>query len=113
MASEGTAALFIHLQKPSSARPRRILQLQVKQRHRYSFEDARHSLTELLLCLRRAAADAYRDCCNSDIVMLDVSFYVAAVIDGDISEVSLKNYRGQYVILFFYPKVGSLFVSLH
>lgn len=27
------------------------------------------------------------------------------MIDGEISEVSLKNYRGQYVILFFYPKV--------
>ena len=29
----------------------------------------------------------------------------AAVIDGEISEVSLSNYKGQYVILFFYPKV--------
>lgn len=27
------------------------------------------------------------------------------MIDGEISEVSLKNYKGQYVILFFYPKV--------
>ncbi|KAL3149717.1 hypothetical protein ABBQ38_013545 [Trebouxia sp. C0009 RCD-2024] len=31
-------------------------------------------------------------------------FTAPAVIDGEISEVSLKNYRGQYVILFFYPK---------
>ena len=28
-----------------------------------------------------------------------------AIIDGEISEVSLSNYKGQYVILFFYPKV--------
>ncbi|DBB06871.1 hypothetical protein WJX82_004297 [Trebouxia sp. C0006] len=31
-------------------------------------------------------------------------FTAPAVIDGEISEVSLKNYKGQYVILFFYPK---------
>ena len=29
----------------------------------------------------------------------------AAIIDGEISEVSLRQYKGQYVILFFYPKV--------
>ena len=28
-----------------------------------------------------------------------------AIIDGEISEVALSNYKGQYVILFFYPKV--------
>lgn len=30
---------------------------------------------------------------------------VPAVIDGEISELSLSDYRGQWVVLFFYPKV--------
>ena len=28
----------------------------------------------------------------------------AAVVDGDITPVSLSDYRGKYVVLFFYPK---------
>ena len=28
----------------------------------------------------------------------------AAVVDGDIKPVSLADYRGKYVVLFFYPK---------
>ncbi|KAH7462580.1 Peroxiredoxin prdx-2 [Phytophthora ramorum] len=31
-------------------------------------------------------------------------FTAQAVVDGDITDVSLDTYRGQYVVLFFYPK---------
>lgn len=31
-------------------------------------------------------------------------FTAAAVVDGDISQVSLSDYKGKYVVLFFYPK---------
>lgn len=31
-------------------------------------------------------------------------FEAPAVVDGEISKVSLKNYKGQWVILFWYPK---------
>lgn len=30
--------------------------------------------------------------------------YIAAVVDGEIKEISLSDYSGKYVILFFYPK---------
>jgi alkyl hydroperoxide reductase subunit AhpC len=30
-------------------------------------------------------------------------FTADAVVDGDFKSVSLKDYRGQYVVLFFYP----------
>ncbi len=29
-----------------------------------------------------------------------------AVVDGEIKEVSLSDYAGKFVVLFFYPKVG-------
>lgn len=35
-----------------------------------------------------------RGCCAS----------IAAVVDGDISSISLADYMGKYVVLFFYPK---------
>lgn len=28
----------------------------------------------------------------------------AAIIDGEVKQVSLSDYKGKYVILFFYPK---------
>lgn len=31
-------------------------------------------------------------------------FTAPAIVDGEIGEVSLRQYKGQYVILFFYPK---------
>ncbi|EPP32720.1 peroxiredoxin-2, partial [Chlamydia psittaci 84-8471/1] len=31
-------------------------------------------------------------------------FSVQAVVDGEVKNISLKDYRGKYVILFFYPK---------
>ncbi|SYX09439.1 Probable peroxiredoxin,peroxidase,Truncated hemoglobins,peroxiredoxin,AhpC/TSA family [Chlamydia poikilotherma] len=31
-------------------------------------------------------------------------FSLQAVVDGEVKNVSLKDYRGKYVILFFYPK---------
>lgn len=31
-------------------------------------------------------------------------FTAQAVLDGDITDISLDTYRGQYVVLFFYPK---------
>lgn len=30
----------------------------------------------------------------------------AAIVDGEMESISLKDYRGKYVILFFYPKVS-------
>lgn len=30
-------------------------------------------------------------------------FKATAVIDGDFREISLKDYKGKYVVLFFYP----------
>ena len=35
-------------------------------------------------------------------------FPPAAIVDGEIGEVSLRQYKGQYVILFFYPKVSDV-----
>ena len=29
----------------------------------------------------------------------------AAIVDGEMESISLRDYRGKYVILFFYPKV--------
>lgn len=29
---------------------------------------------------------------------------VAAIVDGEVKQVSLEDYKGKYVILFFYPK---------
>ncbi len=34
-------------------------------------------------------------------------FCIAAVIDGEIRNISLSDYRGKYVVLFFFPKVRS------
>jgi alkyl hydroperoxide reductase subunit AhpC len=31
------------------------------------------------------------------------NFKVKAVVDGDFKEVSLSDYKGKYLILFFYP----------
>lgn len=32
-------------------------------------------------------------------------FVSAAVVDGEITKISLSDYKGKYVCLFFYPKV--------
>ena len=32
-----------------------------------------------------------------------------AVVDGEIREIKLRDYRGKYVVLFFYPKVRALY----
>jgi len=41
---------------------------------------------------------------SANIGQVAPNFTASAVVDGDIQQVSLKDYRGKYVVLFFYPK---------
>eukprot|EP00959_Pyramimonas_sp_CCMP1952_P161964 3386468-Pyramimonas_sp.AAC.1 len=35
------------------------------------------------------------------------TFSAGAVVDGEITSISLDDYKGKWVVLFFYPKVGA------